>query len=195
MFANNPIIDIEKALISSDHSFEVVWREHYHKIKRCCTYWLKGDLDAIDDAMSLTAEKILTRFRTGFDEVFNTFAFIYRVSRNVCMDIHRSRTKRQRLVNQVEALPNEFFFSSNHSEPLESSMERSAHLQFVVNSIDNLPVDMKHAISARFIHDMDYSEIANRLKVSEASIRKRVQLARKKIKHQTIVEKGFSLAC
>ena len=50
--------------------------------------------------------------------------------------------------------------------------------QALMHAIQNLPETLRQPLLLRFYYDLSYSEIANRLGLSEATVRKRIQLAR-----------------
>ena len=163
--------------------FWQVWGSHRHRIYRCCLKWLNGDQDKADDAMSLASEKALRYFQSEQEQVLNIYAWLCKLTYNICIDMHRAQARQHELINQVTSLPDEFYFSDNRSEMLEEKIEREHILECLMQQIAILPDDLKLAIKYRFLDEMDYPEIASRLNTSPDNVRKRVQLARKKLRN------------
>jgi RNA polymerase sigma factor (sigma-70 family) len=170
-------------LKSPDCDFYTTWGSHRHRIYSCCLKWLNGDKDKADDAMSLVSEKALRYFQSDQEQVIKMYPWLCKLAYNICIDMHRIQTRQYELINQVSALPNEFYFSDNSSEELEDQIERESNLNCLMGKISILPIDLMLPIKYRFFEELEYSEIANRLNISPNNVRKRIQLARKKLSY------------
>lgn len=158
-----------------------VWAEYNERVLSCCYKWLHNDSDQIEDAMALTREKAFHAYRNNIGCIENMFAWLCRIAHNVCMDIHRLSSKENDLVGIVSGSPSQFYFSENYSRTLESDYESRDLYQQLSHAINDLPNDLKQAIQYKFIYEMEYAEIAQRLQITPENVRKRVQLARKKL--------------
>lgn len=167
---------------SPTYDFYVIWGSHRHRIYSCCLKWLNGDKDKADDAMSLASEKALKYFQSDQEQVIKMYPWLCKLAYNICIDMHRIQTRQFELINQVSALPNEFYFSDNSSEELEEQIERESHLNSLIGKISILPLDLMLPIKYRFFEELEYAEIANRLDISPNNVRKRIQLARQKLR-------------
>ncbi|NQZ23583.1 MAG: RNA polymerase sigma factor [Colwellia sp.] len=168
---------------SPAYDFYVIWGSHRHRIYSCCLKWLNGDKDKADDAMSLASEKALRYFQSDQEQVIKMYPWLCKLAYNICIDMHRIQTRQYELVNQVSALPNEFYFSDNSSEELEEQIERESKLNFLMRKISILPIDLMLPIKYRFFEELEYSEIARRLNISPNNVRKRIQLARQRLRY------------
>ncbi|MBD1583135.1 RNA polymerase sigma factor [Pseudoalteromonas sp. S16_S37] len=158
-----------------------VWAEYNERVLSCCYKWLHNDSGMIEDAMALTREKAYQAYGNNAGNIENTFAWLCRIAHNVCMDVHRLNSKENDLVGIVSSSPSQFYFSENYSPTLENDYERHDLYQQLSHAINNLPNDLKQAIQYKFIYEMEYAEIAEQLQISQENVRKRVQLARKKL--------------
>ncbi|NQZ20768.1 MAG: sigma-70 family RNA polymerase sigma factor [Colwellia sp.] len=158
------------------------WDSHRHRLNGLCIKWLNGDQDKVNDALSTASEKALRYFHKELAPIKNFFAWIYRITYNICIDIHRFQARENELVNQVKVLPNEFYFSDNSSGLLEIEIEREYAMEALLKSISKLPEDLKQIIEYKFLQEMEYGDIAQLLNISAENVRKRVQLARNKLR-------------
>jgi len=167
---------------SHTYDFYEIWGSHKHRIYSCCLKWLNGDKDKADEAMSIASEKALRYFKTDQDQVVKMYPWLCKLAYNICIDMHRIQSRQFELINQVSALPDEFYFSDNSSEELEDQIERESNLTSLMWKISILPLDLMLPIKYRFFEELEYSEIANRLDISPNNVRKRIQLARQKLR-------------
>ncbi len=163
------------------HAFWSMWSLYQEKLTRCCYKWLRSDIDKIEDAISQTREKAFKSFVDSEGDISNQFAWLCRIAHNICMDVHRANARQLDLINQVNELPNHFFFADNVSNPLESELMNNNLYERVLQEIDYLPPELRQVVQYKFMYEMDYSEIASTMKLSQENVRKRVQLARKKL--------------
>jgi RNA polymerase sigma factor (sigma-70 family) len=173
---------------NKQRDFDDVWATHFSSVQRCCYRWLNGHQDQIDDAMSVAGEKAFRYYLSAAEQyslvapVHNDFSWLCKLTHNVCVDIHRAQARQLAIVNQTESLPDSFYFSENISEPLEQQVERQYTLDALANMISTLPDEMEQVIRYRFVDDMDYQELALRLNINPVNARKKVQLARQKLR-------------
>ena len=161
--------------------FWVLWSDYEDRIRACCYKWLHSDRGKVEDAMAQACEKALTVYVQDSSKIENMFAWLCRITHNICMDIHRLNSKESDLVKRVSGSPSQFYFTENYSKTLESEYERGQLYQKLTDAINSLPYDLKLVIQYKFIYEMEYSEIALQLQISQENARKRVQLARKKL--------------
>jgi len=137
--------------------------------------------DQVDEAMSLIAEKAFLNFLSE-RKINNFSAWLYRLAYNVCIDVHRDTKRQRELVKQVQDLPNTFFFSSNQSETQDDIYSDMEFVDNIMLGMSKLPDTQRLAIKYRTLYGMEYQEIAERLNISTANVRKKVQLARSQLR-------------
>lgn len=163
--------------------FGAIWAKHSARIQSCCYTWLNGNRDHIEDAMSLASEKAFRYFQSNAASIDNYFSWLCKLTHNVCIDIHRGEARQQAIVNHTECLPDSFYFSDQVSESLETQVERQYTFDALMVMINQLPDEMREVIKYRFIDGMGYLEIAERLGTNQANVRKKVQLARQRLRN------------
>lgn len=164
--------------------FNTIWSTHRNRIKRCCYKWLNGNPDQINDAMSLASEKAYRYYLSESEPIKNHFSWLYKLTYNICIDIHRGQARQQDIVNEVTSLPDNFYFSANTSESLDEQMDREFAFDVLMELISELPQEMRLVVKYRFIDDLEYQEIAVLLDTNQANVRKKVQLIRQRLREQ-----------
>ncbi|QUM84168.1 MULTISPECIES: RNA polymerase sigma factor [unclassified Moritella] len=168
-------------IAKSNCEFSELWLLNKSELyKRCCR-WLNRCEDQVDEAMSLIAEKAFLNFLSE-RKINNFSAWLYRLAYNVCIDVHRDTKRQRELVKQVQDLPNTFFFSSNQSETQDDIYSDMEFVDNIMLGMSKLPDTQRLAIKYRTLYGMEYQEIAERLNISTANVRKKVQLARSQLR-------------
>ncbi len=162
--------------------FWELWFEHEVRLRSCCLRWLNGNQAQVEDALTLTLEKSLNYYLKRGDDIRSPFSWLCKVAYNICIDIHRDHKKNNNLYAQITEDPNQCYFSEYESEELEDQIQRQNQLESLHKALKELKRDFRLAIQLRFIDEMEYSEIAEILDTTPENIRKRVQLARKKLR-------------
>lgn len=162
--------------------FEKIWIRNLDGIKACCIKWLSGNQDMIEEAISLIAEKSFDNYLSIKGNVKSPFSWLSKITHNTCMDLHRDINRKKSIVDQVERLPNSFFFSENASKNLEESIADEDEFSRIIHRINVLPDNLRLITRLKFFDDLDNSEISMQLNISNANVRKRIQIARRQLR-------------
>jgi RNA polymerase sigma factor (sigma-70 family) len=171
-----------RSLSGGDHeAFWPLWLEHRLHLYGVCLRQMRGStadaLDAVSRSMLLAFRKLPAHAT----KIENLQAWLTRLTRNVCADIHREQ---QRLsVNRMGGLAGEEIVAEELSaadpspspEEVVLSNETRVRLQ---RAIDSLPPLLRSVAQMRFLHEASYGSIASTLSITEPTARKRVQQAR-----------------
>ncbi len=167
---------LNRCLAGEDSAWEALLSVHTRKIYNLC-YRFTG---RVEDAEDVTQEVFIKVFQTlkSYDAAQGSFStWLNRVARNHLVD-HYRRTRKDHLTSSLEddsaaAEQN----VSPHSEPTEGveSRERKETLQ---SALDKLSPDMREAVILRDLHDLDYEEIAQVLKVPQGTVKSRINRGR-----------------
>jgi RNA polymerase sigma-70 factor (ECF subfamily) len=136
--------------------------------------------DALSRAMLRAKDKLTGRAW----EIKNLRAWLTTLTYHVCMDIHRERAKGKSELESMDRLKAGVAAGGAYAESPESSFIRAevgAQLRTLINA---LPAKLRAPFILRFLHDLEYAEIAERLGLTPATVRKRIQLARMRLKAQ-----------
>ncbi|HEY6392462.1 MAG TPA: RNA polymerase sigma factor [Bryobacteraceae bacterium] len=161
-----------------------------------------GDLDAFDQIMRLhqkqvlmTALRILGNMEDAQDAAQETFlrlykslnrlpdvlemkGWLYRVTVNICNDVHRQRGRRK-----TEPLTGPEPVSS-HADP-EKAWNEVEREQLVEIALKTLPEKERAAVVLRDVQGLSTREVAEILGSSEVTVRSQISVARGKLKRFT----------
>jgi RNA polymerase sigma-70 factor (ECF subfamily) len=157
-------------------AFDELVREHRHSLLAHANRKLHCDASA-DDALQETLVRAY-RALPKFGGEYRLGPWLHRIMANVCVDeTHRRRRDSEKL--------DKYVFEPAHS-PSAPSVEVELGLDFDDTSlqaaIDDLPDPHREALVLRFVDELEYSQVAERVGVSEPNARARVSRARSAVR-------------
>lgn len=138
-----------------------------------------------DDARDATQEVFLRiyKYLDRYKKEQDFFAWIYRITVNVCHDIARKQRLRKDQITSIE-LEGEFgtfdFLASQDNT--EDAIDFSQQREIVAIALKTLPEKERAAIVLRDIEGLSTEEVARIMKSSPTTIRVQISSARKKLK-------------
>jgi RNA polymerase sigma-70 factor (ECF subfamily) len=161
-------------------AFWPLWLEHRLHLYSVCLRQMRGSkadaLDAVSRSMLLAFRKLPAHAT----KIENLQAWLTRLTRNVCADIHREQ---QRLsvggtgVPIDEIISEEISAADPSPSPEEVALSNETRVR-MQRAIDSLPPLLRSVAQMRFLHEASYESIASTLSITEPTARKRVQQAR-----------------
>jgi len=159
------------------------WLSHRERLLRQCTRTTSGDIADAEDALGDALVRAATHFKNGRGSgVRDPRAWLSRLAHNSCVDFIRVRASQRRRGEQVmgmgvvsPALP------SPIPDPEAVMLDKEA-LRRLEKALDELSEVLRVTFVLRFGEGLTYSEIANRLRITNATARKRIQLARDRLR-------------
>lgn len=178
---------VKKCLSGEEAAFEVLVKR-YEKQIFSLAYRLCGDYDEAGD---LAQEAFLHIYRVlnKFSDDRKFFPWMYRVAHNVCVNTLTKRPK--------ETVPIEDFASFDFGEEGRTDSPEETFLQaetgsIIREAISELPENYRLPVMYRFLEDLSYQEIADKLEVPVSTIETRLfrgrQMLQKKLK--ILLERG-----
>jgi RNA polymerase sigma factor (sigma-70 family) len=164
-------------------SFWPLWRRHEHRIIDVCRRRMKGVQADIEDAVSRSMVAAFERMPAYASSILNLEAWLTRLSCNVCIDIQRERVRISR--NAVSASDGAGIAETVASD--DSPEERCRAMEIgtlIAAAIGELPPMLRTAAQLRFVDEVSYAEMAQRLDITAENARKRVQQARRILKER-----------
>jgi RNA polymerase sigma-70 factor (ECF subfamily) len=167
---------LTRCLGGEDSAWEALLSAHARRIYNLC-YRFTG---RVEEAEDVTQEVFIKVFQTlkSYDAAQGSFStWLNRVARNHLVD-HYRRTHKDRLTSSLEeALPAAEQRPSPHMQPTGQveSRERREILQL---ALDKLSPDLREAVILRDLHDLDYEEIAQVLRVPQGTVKSRINRGR-----------------
>jgi RNA polymerase sigma-70 factor (ECF subfamily) len=138
-----------------------------------------GNPTDAEDALSRAMLKAWEKVQKYAGEIDNFKSWLSTLTHNLCVDIHRERS---RGANRVEDI--ELYASSVEQELVRSedtpeiAMESGEKRIVIRRAIDNLPTRMRETFILHFYRELSYQEIAQQQEISYQNVCKRISQAR-----------------
>jgi RNA polymerase sigma-70 factor (ECF subfamily) len=156
------------------------WQQYRDYLYRCCIKWMGGNPTDAEDALSramLKAWEKVQKYAAG--EISNFKAWLTTLTRNLCVDIYRERSRGANRVEDIEgyARSDEQGLVSVEDTPL-CAMETGEKRVVIRRAIDNLPIRLRETFILHFYEELSYPEIAQQQEISYQNVCKRISQAR-----------------
>jgi RNA polymerase sigma-70 factor, ECF subfamily len=164
---------LRKAQRGDERAFSIIVRTYeqpvYNYVLR-----LTGDRALSED---LTQEVFLRVFQglPGFSLRSRFTTWLFQVTKNRVLDELRALERRPRAVVALEDIP--------PLEVVDAPVERSEMIDGVWRAVEALNPDLKMALLLRDIVGLSYSEIAETLEITLATVKWRIYKAREEVQH------------
>ncbi|WP_100065626.1 RNA polymerase sigma factor [Miniphocaeibacter massiliensis] len=160
---------------NSTKKFNNLYKKYKNYIFVICNNIL-NDLSLSEDATQDTFISINNNLKKVEDINSNrTKGYIAIIARHKAIDLYNKK-------NNIVFVEDEIFSNNGvEIDPLENM-----YYENLLNLIRNLKVEYSNILMLRFVHEMEYKEIAITIGISESAARKRVERAKKAL--QTALE-------
>jgi len=161
------------------------WQQYRDYLYRCCIKWMGGNPTDAEDALSRAMLKAWEKVQKIGVEIDNFKSWLSTLTHNLCVDIHRERS---RGANRVEDI--ELYASSveqglvSFDDTPESAMETGEKRIVIRRAIDNLPSKLRETFILHFYQELSYPEIAQQQEISYQNVCKRISQARKILREE-----------
>lgn len=158
--------------------FETLAERHERALYLLCLRMMGNAQDAQD----CVQEALLRAFRAydGFRGDADGKTWLYRIAYNTCLDALRKR--RQEV--SLEALREQGFDPVDQRMPRPGeALERQELRRQIEAAMAQLPEDQRAVMILRDFQQMPYEEIAKVLRISEGTVKSRLNRAREKVKN------------
>ncbi|MEG4494844.1 sigma-70 family RNA polymerase sigma factor [Microcoleus sp. D3_18_C4] len=156
------------------------WQQYQDYLHRCCIKWMGGNPTDAEDALSramLKAWEKVQKYAAG--EITNFKAWLTTLTRNLCVDIYRERSRGANRVEDIEG------YASNEEQGLlrsedtpEIALETGEKRMVIRRAIDNLPPRLRETFILHFYQELSYPEIAQQQEISYQNVCKRISQTR-----------------
>lgn len=159
--------------------FWSLWQQYRDGIYRCCLKWMNDNPTDAEDALSMVMLKAWEKVQKNAGEITNFKAWLTRLTHNFCIDIHRSRDRAAKRVENIEAIASveQIELVSLDDTPL-SVLERDEKKIVIRRAIDNLPQKMRETFMLHFYQELSHQEISQQQDISYQNVSKRISQAR-----------------
>lgn len=170
---------------SSDDPFDEfwgVWIENHDYLFKQSLRFMAGNMADAEDALSQAMLKGSQHFDSN--TILNERAWLTRLVHNSCMDQHRSRKRQLRLSEEVwqddaEDVPT---LAPQAMRTPDEALHMNQVFGELEHQLQQLPVSLLEPLMMRVIEERSYDDIAENLGLSNCAVRKRIQLARDRLR-------------
>ena len=170
-------------------SFQELWGTYGAELYRRCLRWTSGREEEAEEAFSRAGLLAFRKYPSHRRELTDPHRWFVRLTYNVCMDLHRElkRERASQILDSeaVEAAPGPVQsaeFASPERLALRAELER-----YILRSVRSLSPILREVVESILLGGSSYQEAADRLGVSQVSLRKRVQQARALLRRKLAV--------
>jgi RNA polymerase sigma-70 factor (ECF subfamily) len=155
-----------------------LWQRYQEELRRHCRRWMGGRAHDAEDALSTAMLKTWELLPGQASGLADVRAWLLRLTYNVCMDFHRERQRRARLLHGLGEPdgPASEWSAGRHS-PEEALLRRELS-SCLRHAIHDLPPRLRQPVLLRFFREMPHRDIAEQLELRPENVRKRLQYAR-----------------
>jgi len=167
----------------TEKEFWQVWCDHQDRLYRCCLRLMNSNQTDAEDALSEAMLKALKMVRKFAGKIANLPAWLMTLTRNLCLDIIRKRSRGAVGVDDIEWVGDsgEMGVASAVELP-EQILEKDERSVVIRRAIASLPERMRETFVLHFYQELSYQEIVERQGISIDCVYKRISQARKKLK-------------
>ena len=152
-------------------AFWDLWAMHRDHLSSVCTQAMNGNQAEAEDALTEVMLKARREMVNRLGNIAVPQAWLTRLAQNLCMDIQRNSARQARLVKQLQDWPADM--GGETMEPAWGEEETE-----IRPLVEGLPADLREPLALSLFHEQTCGEIATRLGLSSATVRKRLQRAR-----------------
>jgi len=165
--------------------FEALWTAHARRVRAACRGWMRGREDLAEEAFGRVALLAFEKLRGADAELHSPLGWLLIMTRNVCIDLGRKALRDP--VAGAEDITQLELAASDEPEAALLTAELVRHLE---RWLDALPPGQRQALELRALEGCSYPEVAERLAITPANARKRVQLARQRLRLRLVQYRG-----
>jgi RNA polymerase sigma-70 factor (ECF subfamily) len=156
------------------------WQQNRDYLYRCCIKWMGGNPTDAEDALSRAMLKAWEKVQKIGVEIDNFKSWLSTLTHNLCVDIHRERSRGANRVEDIELYASSVEQGLVPSEDTpDCAMETGEKRIVIRRAIANLPTRLRETFILHFYQELSYPEIAQQQEISYQNVCKRISQARK----------------
>jgi RNA polymerase sigma factor (sigma-70 family) len=155
------------------HAFGELYDRHAAQLYRWARRSGLGEADALELISELFARAWISRKRYRDPGAGSAAPWLFGIARNLVASHRRSGSIEARARRRLGMQPP---YDGDASEAVDARIDATAIQPALERALDALPAAQRDAVRLRVVHELDYPEIAQQLRCSETTARKRVSL-------------------
>ncbi len=159
------------------------WQELQDSLYRCCLKLMNFNATDAEDALSQAMLKAWEKVQKYAGKIDNLKAWLIQLTRNLCIDIIRQRSKGAAGVESLEwvGVTNNVDTTSAVDSP-EKALDKAEKVELIEQAIASLPERLQDTFILHFYQQRSHTEIAEMQGITYDNVCKRISLARKQLK-------------
>ncbi len=171
---------LQQAMSGSRSAFGKLVELHQEKVLYLA-YDLMGDWDDAKDAAQETFIRAFQKL-SRFEGKSRFSSWLYRITVNLCMDIHRKRKRQATDALDAETEENLPDLKENGSAFRENTLEYTELKGEIDAALTTVSINQRTAVVLKFFHELSVREIADIMECSESTVRIHLFRAMKRLK-------------
>ncbi|NEO99909.1 MAG: sigma-70 family RNA polymerase sigma factor [Symploca sp. SIO2E9] len=161
------------------------WQENQDKLYPCCLKLMNFNSTDAEDALSRAMLKAWEKVQKYAGKINNLQAWLVQLTRNLCIDIIRQRSKEATVVESLEWVgARENVEAASAVDTPEKALEKEEKAIVIKDAIASLPERLRNSFILHFYQQRSHTEIAAAQGISYDNVCKRISLARKQLKEK-----------
>ncbi|MGB3756641.1 MAG: RNA polymerase sigma factor [Rivularia sp. (in: cyanobacteria)] len=163
--------------------FWLLWQEHQSYLYHRCLGWMGENPTEAEDALSRAMLKAWEKVQEYAGKINNLKSWLTTLVHNLCVDIHRQRSRSANRVEDIEAIGDEQALVCSEDTPqiILETQEKNIEIS---RAIENLPSRLRETFILHFYQQLPYQEIAQQQEISYNNVCKRISQARKILREE-----------
>ena len=163
--------------------FWLLWQEHQNYLYHRCLKWMGGNPMEAEDALSRAMLKAWEKVQQYAGKITNYKGWFTKLTHNLCVDIHRQRSRSANRVEDIEGIGEEqaLVCSEDTAQIILETQEKNIQIR---RAIKNLPSRLCETFILHFYQLLSYQEIAEQQEISYDNLCKRISQARKILREE-----------
>ncbi|NER28209.1 MAG: sigma-70 family RNA polymerase sigma factor, partial [Symploca sp. SIO1C4] len=161
------------------------WQEQKDQLFRCCLKLMNFNSNDAEDALSQAMLKAWEKVQKYAGKIDNLKAWLVQLTRNLCIDIIRQRSKGAAGVDSLEWVgATDNVDTASAVDTPEKALEKEEKATVIKNAIASKPERLRNSFILHFYQQRSHTEIAEEQGISYDNVCKRISLARKELKER-----------
>ncbi|MGH8033468.1 MAG: RNA polymerase sigma factor [Luteimonas sp.] len=170
------------ATTAADRTFTAVWSSMLPKLRCRALRLSNGHHDRADDILADTALKALIFMRRSPESITDPRVFLFVVLRHVFLDATRRQRSENGAVDRKLDTQSKIDAATDTGPSAQHHAEMQNALALVNAAVAAMPGEQQRLFAFRFVDDLPYPVIAERLGINQPLARKRVELLRRQLR-------------
>lgn len=166
-------------------TFWQLWLLHEKYLYRRCLSWMSGNINDAQDAIAQARLKAWEKFPIYQDKIQDPKAWLIRLTHNLCMDFYRHKNRKVLSLDEMIEFSDDALKIIKDTVNIPGVELEKNELEFLISSaIDALPDSLRTPFILRFVYELSYQEISQKLSIKVDSLYKMIQKARQLLRRQ-----------